>query len=65
MRFPHGFWNGFLSAFQLFPTQRPYIPLLPHKSDEEAIRDDWRAVGGYLYKAMGQIPPGDNSSPHS
>ena len=60
-RVPRAFWLGFLSAFQLLPTQRPYIPPLPKKSDAEAIRDDWEAVGGYLYAAMGQALPKDES----
>lgn len=54
-RIPRGFWNGFLSAFQLFPT-RGYTPPPPRPSDAEAIHGYWRRVGGYMSHAMNNDP---------
>ena len=34
---PRGFWNGFVSVFQLFST-RGYTPPPPRPSDAEGIR---------------------------
>lgn len=56
----NGFWNGFVSAFQLFPT-RGCTPPPPYPSDAEAIRGDWEEVGDYLHYAIkSEIPVSKN-----
>jgi hypothetical protein len=52
------FWDGGLSAFNLFPV-RYHTPLPPVEvdSDEDAIRKDWEEVGNYLSWAMGEHVP--------
>ena len=57
------FWTGFASVFDLFgvQSQRRYDALMkdlgrdPHKTDAEAIRSDWEAVGGDLRKALDRV----------
>jgi hypothetical protein len=54
------FWQGFASVFDLFGVhhERRYKALMKDvlgKTDAEAIRSDWEAVGGDLRKAIEQV----------
>jgi hypothetical protein len=49
------FWDGWLSAFNLFPVRRcPPPHQVEVESDEEALRKIWEEIGKDLAWAMGE-----------
>lgn len=48
------FWIGYSQAFNLFPFPEDYRGY-PHKSVEDALRSDWEAVGGDMWKAIDEF----------
>lgn len=49
------FWQGFFSAFCIFPPRRARTKFgrrFLQRSDAEALRSDWEAVGADMRRAM-------------
>lgn len=60
----NAFLRGFGGLFSWVDVlNRRLLAETPAEADAEALREVWEDVGGYLYDAMGALPPSVSNSP--